>query len=593
MKEVRESSRQDPRPLARGRIPKEDIVNRNIIRWLALALMVGACSDSSSTTEPEAPLQPAVNAISPERGTVGTEVRISGQNFTTSSVVHFGDIEAAAVELEAGSLFAEVPEGVTAGTRYDIRVTNGGVATATLNQAFEVVAPTLTRVNGVTRPVGLKGMTIILEGDAFGDRMGDGRVYFTGTDGIALEGVVQDPAEDWTNSFVVTAVPEEVGDTTTIHIETATGESGTVEFLLITSAAFSPSTINWTQTTDLPEPLQALGAVFVPVEDGDSPAKFVFAVGGADSLGVATSGVYRSLVQESGAIGEWDDAQPGLPTPRAYHTTVAATASTAALDTITTAAVIYAIGGIDEEDTVTSTVYHSTVGLDGAAGPWGETEALPQPLHSASAAIFRGFLYLTGGAGSDHASTTVALRAAVQPDGTLGSWEEMPELPVAHAHGQLVSFGPFLYVIGGETVATEPVQATQTTTESDRVLMARVSLRTGDLRDGAWSDVATMGKGRSKHGAVFAGGYLFVTSGIYSGQAGSSENIYSQVNSDGSIESWQGATGSNTIGSVLGLHLYNPAIISFTDASGDGHVLVLGGANRAAEGEASAAVTYY
>lgn len=53
--------------------------------------------------------------------------------------------------------------------------------------------------------------------------------------------------------------------------------------------------------------------------------------------------------------------------------------------------------------------------------------------------------------------------------------------------------------------------------------------------------------------------------------AGSSENTYSPINSDGTVRSWLGATGSNTIGTPLGYNLYNQAAIAFTDATGRGH----------------------
>jgi hypothetical protein len=84
-----------------------------------------------------------------------------------------------------------------------------------------------------------------------------------------------------------------------------------------------------------------------------------------------------------------------------------------------------------------------------------------------------------------------------------------------------------------------------------------------------------------------------VTSGVYSGQAGSSENAYAAINSDGTIGSWNGATGAETIMSEIGISLYNQAAVTFIDAAGAAHVLVLGGANRADEGSPSAAVLYY
>jgi hypothetical protein len=102
-----------------------------------------------------------------------------------------------------------------------------------------------------------------------------------------------------------------------------------------------------------------------------------------------------------------------------------------------------------------------------------------------------------------------------------------------------------------------------------------------------------MSKGRSKHSVLAAGGALLATSGVYSGSAGSSENTYATLNPDGTVGSWNGATGTNTIAGVLGYSLYNEAALSFADANGIGHVIILGGADRATPGKASSAVVYY
>ena len=109
----------------------------------------------------------------------------------------------------------------------------------------------------------------------------------------------------------------------------------------------------------------------------------------------------------------------------------------------------------------------------------------------------------------------------------------------------------------------------------------------------SWAAISTPNKARSKHGIMSAGGSLVVTSGMYSGQTGSSENSYAQINPDGTLSSWGGATGTSTIDGVLGYSIYNQAAVSFADATGKGHVVVLGGANRSATGRASAGVVYY
>ena len=78
------------------------------------------------------------------------------------------------------------------------------------------------------------------------------------------------------------------------------------------------------------------------------------------------------------------------------------------------------------------------------------------------------------------------------------------------------------------------------------------------------------------------GGNLFISSGLYSGLTpnvpGSSENYYANINSDGTVGSFNGATGSNTLFSAGGSNLFNQCGISYVDADGVAHVMILAGA---------------
>ncbi len=562
-----------------------------------LALLAGlAAACGSDSTGPKS-TPPVLQSSTPAQGGVGTEVRVNGSGFTTSGpmTVYFGTHAAAAADVESGALFATAPTGLVAGQTYDLRVVNPGGASDTLSAAFTAVAPQLTRVNGVSKPTGLRGMTVVIEGSAFGDDLHvNGAAAYFGAPGIApIRATIADTANDWSDGFIVTTVPQAVPDTSWIWVETPTGVSDSVEFRIIQSGTFSPSLINWTETTPLPQPLQGLGAVFVAVENGPSPGNHVFTIGGADSQAVATRAVYHAGVQQTGALaGAWDVAA-GLPEKRAFSATAAATPFTAAVDTLTTAGYLYALGGIDSTGATTTTAYVARIGLDGAVDPWQETTSLPQALDGASAVVFRGFLYLAGGAGADSAAVTSVYRAQVNADGTLGSWESLPDMPIARSYHALVSFGPYLYAVGGETGQVGAELATLSGGETGAVAFARVNLRTGDLTAAGWSAVSGMGKSRSKHSSVFAGGALFVTSGVYAGDPGSSENTYASLNSDGTLASWQGATGSETIDAAIGYSLYDQAMVTFIDQSGQGHVLVLGGADRAQPGHASAVAIYY
>jgi hypothetical protein len=448
-------------------------------------------------------------------------------------------------------------------------------------------APTLLLVNGVTKPTGLVGMTVLLEGNELAEA-GYGDVYFLATDGSAVEAMTS----EWSNDYILATVPHNTATDSKVWVQTRWGVTDSLGFTLINGQTFSPSNINWTRTTDLPQALQGLGAAFVPIEYGGVNAKYVFAVGGAtDATNVATSAVFRSAVQENGAIDAWDASIAQLPGERAYHAIAVATPFTAPVDTATTAAHIYAIGGIDSSGGTLSTVVRGTVGLDGSLTAWLNASDLPGPLHSARARVYRGYLYLVGGAAGDNTPVAAGYRAEVLADGNLAAWEPIPALPVATAHHGLVSFGPYLYVVGGDTGVVQPVNSGNSGTETAASYMARIDMREGTVS--SWTAISSPAKARGKHGMMSAGGSVVVTSGMYSGQIGSSENSYATIMADGTLSSWGGATGSSTIQLLLGYGIFNQAAISFVDADDNGHVVVLGGGIRGSSGAASAGVVYY
>ena len=250
---------------------------RTLVCPLALAIMTG-CGDDGTGPQVD---PPSLQSIEPATGTVGTEVRIEGSGFTSQVTVRFGDFEAPRVLQQGGVLFAVAPSGLAAGQTYTIEVLNEGVSPDTAGLTFTAVPPTVRSVNGATRPEGLRGMTLILEGGAFSDSLGlsQAKVFFEGVGGAPVAAPVADTLRDWTDRFVVTEVPQEIPDTTRVWLETPTGVSNAVEFRVIQSGIFSPSNINWTQTAALPEALHALDAAFVAVEDGASPANYVYVAG--------------------------------------------------------------------------------------------------------------------------------------------------------------------------------------------------------------------------------------------------------------------------------------------------------------------------
>jgi hypothetical protein len=97
-----------------------------------------------------------------------------------------------------------------------------------------------------------------------------------------------------------------------------------------------------------------------------------------------------------------------------------------------------------------------------------------------------------------------------------------------------------------------------------------------------------------KHVTLVEGGSLFISSGLYSAaNTGSSENTAAVINADGTVGTFGGATGSNTLLSVGGRNLFSPSGVSYTDASGGSHVLIIGGDNVNSPGARTTNVLYY
>lgn len=447
--------------------------------------------------------------------------------------------------------------------------------------------PTLLQVNGVTKPSGIVGMTVILEGTGLAEKQ-YGEVYFLDANGVAIAAPTD--AAEWTNEYILAQVPAGTAAASKVWVETDWGTTDTLDFTLISGNTFSPSNINWTRTQDLPQALQGLGAVYVPVEGGDTPANYIFAIGGADADGVPTTAVYRGEVAASGAISAWTDAANQLPNPAAYHATAVATPYTAAIDTTAAAAYLYVLGGVDDLGAPVRTVLSAPVGLDGEVGTWASETNLPAPVRSATATIYRGYLYVVGGSDAAGLPVAAGYRTQISEDGSLGTWEQLPSLPAGVTHHAMVNFGPFVYVIGGDAAAVDAELPTPSGQETTNAYMGRIDMRDGTIA--AWAPVTALNKARAKHGLVTAGGTVVVTSGMYSGQAGSSENSYATILPDGTIGSWGGATGTSTLETVLQYSLFNPAAVSFADPDGNAHVVVLGGGIRP-DGGASAAVVYY
>lgn len=534
--------------------------------------LAAACGGEEATGLPN--LQPDLIQVAPDSGNVGTRVVLSGSSLQPGASVTFGSLRADSVEfVSATSLVAYAPGGIEAGQAYDVEVRNPGGKRDAIVGAWRGVAPTLLSVNGVSKPTGNTGSTVILEGRAFGDLLGVGHVFFTDAGGSPVEATITLP-DNWTNDFIVTTVPGAAA-TGPVWVETPTGTTDSVEFRLVQNATFSPSLINWSSTAALPDSSQGHRVVFLNIESGAGAGRLVYVTGGADGAMTARSRTAWSEVDGSSQLSAWTE-ETALPAPRAFHASVAATPFNALVDTLP-AGHLYVVGGVDGAGSPTTTVYRSVIGRDRTLGAWNAETPLPQPLHSMGAVVYRSWLYVVGGATSGNAPAAATYRARIEADGSLGPWESQTPLPYARAYAPLVQFAGVLYVMGGDTSSVGPADGMASGNRVAQIHLNRLAIRTAELQ--GWSvNPSNLIKAVAKHSAIVNGGWLLVSGGLYNGAPNSAtEHQYAAFNADGTLSSFNGATGSQTIAESGGIAFFNHAAVTYADANDAAHVLMLGG----------------
>jgi hypothetical protein len=582
---------------------------------LSAALGLGCGGGGGGSKQPAGP---AVTAVTPATGTVSTVVTISGGTFggTLSSppTVTFtpsaggAGVQAQVRSVSATALDAAVPavaSGLAAdGTSFDVTVVNPDGGSTTLGHAFTMKAPVFTDVNGGLAGSGSPNSPFIVDGANFGDLTASAAgfsVDFRDASGtIVASAAVDFAGGNWTNVYVVGTVPGSlaIGTTYQLTVTTPSGTSPARPFQVLGAVPFSPSAIQWTATASLPVAQQgfstAVAAITTTSGTTSTTTSYLYALGGnvattatssAKAANVATVYV-NAFDAATGALanGTWTATTP-LPEKRAFAAAIVADPSNSL---VPGHGDLYVLGGLDGTGAATSTVYYAQLNADGtvpgaaAVGTWAKTTPLPQPLFAASAVLFHGRIYVAGGNDASGAPVAKVYCAKIGADGTLAPWEALPDLPVTLAYHQLVTSAGYLYVLGGDTGAVDPVTGGQAATSVDSIYFDQIDIRSGALLGATWTaNGSGLGKAREKFTAVVAGSYVLVSGGLYNGAStGSSEQSYAQFGAGGALGSFMGATGVHTIsGSTGGCDFYNHAAAYFVDSSGAPHVVVLGGAD--------------
>ncbi len=254
----------------------------------------------------------------------------------------------------------------------------------------------------------------------------------------------------------------------------------------------------------------------------------IYVAGGQGNYNPLTSVEYA--VQSGSTISAWSNTSP--LNHEHYNPALLAADS-----------FLYIVGGSSDA------VEFASINSNGSLGSWQDTTPLPQSRNTPGAAAYHGYLYVFGGMDGWGGKITDCIRAPIQGDGSLGSWEATTPLPEARSAFALAAQDNRIYLIGGYGEDED-----NTTTQVGII-----------QNDGSivWNTTSAIPSMRIAAAAAASNGRVYVIGG-YNPSVGSAPLktvISAAIQSDGNLSAWSTepslGTARENLGAVaLGSSIY-------------------------------------
>jgi hypothetical protein len=416
--------------------------------------------------------------------------------------------------------------------------------------------PSILNINSSTTPSSPVGLPIEVNGSGF--QSAPGQVVFTQG---SITAKVTPAAAGWSDTGTVATVPNGNGatnftvpGTVTVTVVTSGGTSNAVTLNLVPMLTFNVNNVTWTTPIALPVALTGLRAVVVP--GASNTSAFVVVTGGYDGASNQNRVFSETLNADGTLTGSWTSIPTNLlPVTLAHHGMAEADPSNSLVSA--GSRFIYVIGGqqnsTDAPGGVTS-VYRASVDPNtGAVGAWTQlASSLPESLVGHAVSLFNGQIYVVGGLRADGTPSPNVYSAAVNSDGSLGTWTKQANAyPAGVSFATAFGFGGKLYVIDGDSANSTNPNA-QGSSGTNTVNFAAASRGTV----GTWTATAGTIKHRQKHITWPAFGQVIAGEGLFEGQSLELERTL--VQSDSTLASWNGITSS---ANQINANVYNAAAL--------------------------------
>jgi N-acetylneuraminic acid mutarotase len=180
--------------------------------------------------------------------------------------------------------------------------------------------------------------------------------------------------------------------------------------------------------------------------------------------------------------------------------------------------------------------------------------------------VNNGYIYVIGGSCTTQQWMNDVQYAPINPDGSLGSWQNTTPLNTPRNYHTSVVNNGYVYVIGGNAN-----EGNGTGYDLNDVQYAKFN---ADGTVGAWQSTTPFNPpGRCEHTSVVYNGYLYVMQGFAGSAASPCPDMqYAPINADGSVGTWQSTS------------TFSPASWGLSSAVWNGRIYSMGGWNQDSNG---------
>lgn len=218
---------------------------------------------------------------------------------------------------------------------------------------------------------------------------------------------------------------------------------------------------------------------------------------------------------------------------------------------------LYVFGGADGWQVLLDDVQRAKIGPDGALGPFEPAGKLPEA-RAGHCMVKRGDkIHLVGGVarGVNHGPSETSVVLTLDAEGKVTASAPGPKLPAAVMHLSCDLAGDWVYALGGKG------RNGKTTTMAVRAKLAP------DGTLGAFEKQTTLDPDRSHHAAFVRGSRLYLLGGLRGDPAAEPEErkdvVFAEIDADGALGPWNAAGALPAALSVSSAQLYKDAVYVF------------------------------